>query len=102
MPAQFTRIRADPCSDRAFSTAFAPEVSLATSHSIAIPPISLAIEVAASILLSNIATRAPADANIRAVPAPNPPPPPVIKAACPAIIIKHLRLELLNAIIILG
>ena len=93
MPAQFTSIRAGPCFDRAFSSAFSPEASSETSHSMAIPPISCAIEVAFPILLSNKATFAPADAKARAVPAPKPPPPPVIKTACPSIFIKNLHLK---------
>jgi hypothetical protein len=80
MPAQLISTREAPCAARALATASSPLFASATSHLMAMPPISAAIFLAFSSLMSSTATFAPALASARAVAAPRPEPPPVTSA----------------------
>src|SRR5437762_98924 len=83
MPAQLIRIRATPFLLLASLIAASALAESDTSHLIAMPPISFACALAASMLTSSNATFAPALASSAAVAAPSPEPPPVTIAACP-------------------
>ena len=85
MPAQFTQMRAGPCSAPARATASSTPAASETSQASPRPPVSLPTAPAAASSVSNTATFAPAAASRRAVSAPSPDPPPVTTAACPSM-----------------